>query len=49
MRKSIWLVNIEWRGYLCGARCKWFAYSPADATATPVSLGSLKSRLVLLF
>jgi len=22
-------------GYLSGARCKWFAYGPADATATP--------------
>jgi len=21
-------------GYLSGARCKWFAYGPADATAT---------------
>ena len=27
-----------WRGYLSGARCKWFAYSSADATATPSSL-----------
>ena len=24
-----------WRGYLSGARCKWFAYGSADATATP--------------
>jgi len=24
-------------GYLSGARCKWFAYGPADATATPSS------------
>jgi len=24
-----------WRGYLSGARCKWFAYGPADATFTP--------------
>jgi len=23
-----------WRGYLSAARCKWFAYGPADATAT---------------
>jgi len=23
-----------WRGYLSGARCKWFAYGPADATVT---------------
>ena len=24
-----------WHGYLSGVRCKWFAYGPADATATP--------------
>jgi len=23
-----------WRGYLSGELCKWFAYRPADATAT---------------
>jgi len=23
-----------WHGYISGARCKWFAYDPADATAT---------------
>ena len=34
-------------GYLSGARCKWFAYGWVDATATPPSLTSLKSRLVL--
>ena len=34
-----------WHGYLCGANCKWFAYGPADATATPSSLASLKSRM----
>jgi len=28
------------------ARCKWFAYGPADATATRLSLASLKSSLV---
>ena len=38
----------RWRGYLSRARCKWFAYRPADATATPSS-ASLKSRLVLPF
>jgi len=32
--------------YLSGARCKWFAYVPADATATPSSFASLKSRMV---
>jgi len=34
-------------GYLSEARrCKWFAYGPADATAIPSSLASLKSRLI---
>jgi len=28
-----WVVRY-WRGYLSEARCKWFAYGPADATAT---------------
>jgi len=28
------------------SRCKWFVYGPADGTATPSSLASLKSRLV---
>ena len=40
-----WVVRY-WHGYLCGARCKWFAYGPADATATPSSLAPLKSRMV---
>ena len=35
-----------WRGYLSGVRCKWFAYGPADATATPSSLARVKSRMV---
>jgi len=38
-----------WCGYLSGARCKWSAYGPADATdatATSSSLASLKSILV---
>jgi len=41
-----------WCGYLSGARCRLFAYGPADATAipkTPSSLASFKSRLVLPF
>jgi len=38
-----------WHGHLSAARCKWFAYGPADATATPSSLASLKSRLVCCF
>ena len=38
-----------WCGYLSGgARCKWFAYGPADATATPSSLAPVKSRMVYL-
>ena len=36
-----------WHGYLSLARCKWSAYGPADATATPSSLASLISRLVV--
>ena len=48
VRKSIRLVKKWvmrcWRGYLSAARCKWFMYGPADATATPSSLASLKSR-----
>ena len=27
-----------WHGYLSGAKCKWLAYGPADATAIPSSL-----------
>jgi len=54
VRKSIWPVKKKWvmrcwRGYLSGARCKWFAHGPADATATPSSLASLKSKLVQPF
>jgi len=45
VRKSIrpvktWVVRY-WLGYLSWARCRWFAYGPADATATPSSLASL--------
>ena len=51
-RKSIWPVKNwvvrYWRGYLSGARCKWFAYGPADATATAWSLAPVKSRMVYL-
>jgi len=38
-----------WCGYLSGARCRLFAYGPADATAIPKphNLTSIKSRLVL--
>ena len=39
IRKSIqpvknWVLRC-WCGYLCGARCRLFAYGPADATAIP--------------
>jgi len=40
-----WVVRC-WRGYLSGVRCK---RSATDATATPSSLASLKSRLVWHF
>jgi len=38
-----------WRGYLCTAKCKQFAYGPADATATPLPFGSLKIQIGLTF
>ena len=31
---------------MSAARCKWLAYGPADATAIPSSLASVKSRTV---
>jgi len=40
-----WLMRC-WCGYLSGARCKWFACVPADATTTPSSLASLQSRMI---
>jgi len=36
-----------WHGYLSGSRFKWSVYDLADVTATPSSLASLKSRMVL--
>jgi len=36
-------------GYLSAARCKWVAYGPADATATPSSLGPVKSKLFTFY
>ena len=42
-----WVMRY-WHGYLPGARCKWFAYCPADATATPSSLTPVKFRMVCL-
>ena len=43
-----WMMRCR-RGYLSGARCKWFAYGPADAIAIPSSPHSLKSRMVSPF
>jgi len=40
-----WVVRY-WRGYMSG--CKWYAYSLADATATPSSLAPVKSRMIYL-
>jgi len=52
-RKSIqriknWVMRC-WCGYLSGVKCKWFAYGPADVTATLLSLALLKSWTVLPF
>ena len=53
IRKSIWPVKNWvmrwWHGYLSGMRCKWFAYGPADATATLLSLALLKFRMIFTF
>ena len=38
-----WVMRC-WCGYLSGARCKWFAYGSADATAIPSSLASLNPK-----
>jgi len=45
--KKNWVVWC-WRGYLSGARFRWFAYGSADATATPSFLAAVKSRMVYL-
>ena len=42
--KKNWVMRC-WHGYLSEARGKWFAYGPADATAIPLSLASLKYGL----
>jgi len=36
-----WVMRC-WNGYLSGVRCKWFAYGPADTSATPLSLCFIK-------
>ena len=50
VRKSVRSVKNcmmkHWHGYLSRARCSWFAYGPADASASLSSLASLKSRMV---
>ena len=38
-----------WCGHLSGAKCRLFGYGPVDATASPSSLASFNSRLVLPF
>jgi len=39
-----------WCGYLSGARCKWSAYGPADATAThPIFSCFTKIQIGLTF
>ena len=43
-----WVMRC-WCGSLSGARCKCFPYGPADTTATPSCLASLKSRMFLPF
>jgi len=53
VRKSIravknWVMKC-WHRYLSWVRCKWFAYGPANTTATPSSLVSLKSTLIYPF
>ena len=42
-----WVMRC-WHGRLSVARCKWLAYGPADATATPSSLASVKPRMFIL-
>jgi len=51
IRSSVFEMMRCWCGYLSGARCRLFAYGPADgpASQTSPSLASFKSRLVLPF
>jgi len=49
VRKSIQPVHLSngcWYGYLSESRCKWFAYGPADATATPIKIQNASAFLV---
>jgi len=45
MQHFVHLVVRYWHGYLSGVRCKWFAYGPADGTATLSSFAAVKSRM----
>jgi len=45
---ALYVTTSRVTGYLSGVSCKWFAYGPADATATLSSLASVKSRMVYL-
>ena len=51
--KSIWPVKYWvmrcWRGYLSGARCRWFACGPADATAIPIISCFIKIHVGITF
>jgi len=51
-RKGIQPAKTEWWNtgivILSGVRCKWFAYGPADATATPSSIAPVISWMVYL-
>jgi len=38
-----------WPGYLSGARCRWFAYDPADANVTPIISCFIKIYIGLTF
>jgi len=39
-----WVMRY-WHGYMSGARCKWFARGPGDATTTRSSLSALKIQI----
>jgi len=43
-----WVMR-SWHGCLSAVRCTWFACGPDYATATPLSLPWLKSRMVFTF
>jgi len=53
VRKSIWAVKNWvmrcWHGYLSAARCKWFAYGPADFHCHPIISCFIKIQNSLTF